>query len=75
MMGILEQLNETKEELAKAQETIDKAIDYIENHSISKTDLLLHLQDINKVPENTPAVASFYYRFFKEGKQEEMEID
>lgn len=63
------------EELKEARATIDKAIDYIENRTISKTDLLLHLQDINKVPENTPAVASFYYRFFKEGKQEEMEID
>lgn len=62
------------EQLKESRAALDRAIDYIENHTINKTDLLLHLQDINKVPENTPAVASFYYRFFKEGKQEEMEI-
>lgn len=68
-------MEEILEQLRESREAIDKAIDYIENHSISKTDLLLHLQDINKIPENTPAVASFYYKFFKEGRQEEMEIE
>lgn len=67
--------DEILEQLKESRDTLDRAIDYIENHTINKTDLLLHLQDINAVPENTPAVASFYYKFFRdEGKQEEMEI-
>ncbi len=76
MNDILEQLHETKEELAKAQETIDKAIDYIENHTVNKMDLLLKLQDLNfESPQNAKAVKGLLQKFYPEGKQEEMEID
>ena len=62
------------EELTEQKELIDKTIDYLQNHSISKLELLQHLDELNKTPENATAVRSFYYKFFKEGKQEEMEI-
>ncbi len=62
---------ELLQELKAQRKTIDEAIMYIEERSISKMDLLLHLNELNKDPRNVAAVKSFYYKFFKEDEKEE----
>ena len=61
---------ELLEKLTKQQETINAAIDYIQNRSINKLDMLLHLQELNKNPENSKFVASFR-KFFEEDEEHE----
>lgn len=54
-------------------ENLERAKDYIENHSISKLDLLLYLQDLNTIEGNEEVVKGFYYKFFREKDKDEVE--
>ena len=53
-------------------EMLKAVIKHIENNTISKQDLLNHLWEINKDPDNAKAVDTFR-KFFE--KEEDKEID
>lgn len=64
---------EILDDLRRCQVALQKAIDHIEYHSVSKLDLLFAMQELNLSDENQAAIELLHRKFFRDTEDKERE--